>query len=117
MEIAIVVLIIGLVFYLVSKRFQGFVRNTFYLDAINTDILNKCKEGDIVIVSGMNQRGKLIVEKEGTILGLVPEDYTKLIKRHIPDEGNLKGNIIRCDANMCKVSFNIKGEARDMIGE
>lgn len=117
MEIAIVVLIIGLVFYLVSKRFQGYIRDSFYLELLNENVTEQVKVDDEISVSGLNKRGKLEVKWKGNYLGIVPDDYFNLIKRHMPKEGNLRGKIVLSDKKKCKVKFNVRGEARDLLGE
>jgi len=116
MEIIIVILIIGLLFYLGSKRFQGFVRNTFFLDAVDQEALKVCSTGDMVVVRGIMQRNRLVVEKDGHYFGLVPDDYFNLIKRHIPDKGKLTGTIISLNDKVCKVKFDLSPVARDMLG-
>ncbi len=116
MEIAIAVVIIGLVFYFVSRRFKGFVRNSLYIDKPDFNALALCRAGDKVqIVKKADKRLTEVICKD-TLIGYIPDDYNNVILRQIFEKELVEGTIVAINKNGCKIQVDIKGEPRDMVG-
>lgn len=116
MEIAIIILVIGLLFYLANKRFKGFVRSDFYLDKPNLPALNHCQKGDQTRVTWIKGKNQIEVYSHDQLIGYIPDDYKNIIKRHLKEGDSLEGRISAINKHGCKVQLDIRGEARDIIG-
>lgn len=114
MEIAVVVIVIGIVFYFVSKRFTNFIRNDFYLEKPDMSKATVCKVGDVVTLRREGDK-KIAVYDQDEKIGLIPEDYLHIVERQMKEEPDVHPKIIAINKGGFKIAMELKGEVRDII--
>ncbi|MCF8236302.1 MAG: hypothetical protein K9G67_15970 [Bacteroidales bacterium] len=115
MEIGIIILIIAAVLLLVSKRFHNLVRNDFYLDKPDMQKQSKLKTDDKVHFRWDDRNRRIEVFAGGSKIGLVPEDYMRIVSRKLKEQEEAEGKIVAINKSGYKVHLDMKGEVRDIV--
>jgi len=115
MEIGIIILLIAGVLLLVSKRFHNLVRNDFYLENPNMQYQGKFKTGDKVHFSWDDRNRRIEVFAGEHKIGLVPEDYMRLVSRKLKEQQEAEGELTAINKSGYKVHLEMKGEVRDIV--
>lgn len=115
MEIALIILIIAGATILVMSRFKNLVRNDFYLEKAVLENANHCKVNDEVNILNCENDRKICVYFHDVMIGYIPEDYVKIVKRYLREKEELKGKIVKITNAGIKIHVDMKGQVGDIV--
>ncbi len=115
MEVALIIVAVFIIFLLINRRFKNLIRNDFYLEKPELNYISECKVNEKVIIKYIDNKRNIAVYCNDKKIGLIPEDYSKIIIRLLSEKEYLEGKLTGVNKNGFKIKTGLKGQVRDMI--